>query len=807
MGIIFLFIEIGGGDVLDTKTRKVKIFMILLLIWFHTFIASNISASQLQPSPSGIAKVYGYTRYIDGDGKAKSIRRAKVELWEDALIDTRLAISQTDDEAYYEFNIALVGSKNVYAKIFCQSYIVFVTHGVFGDTYWDRTPTETVYEGGTISLGTYVAPPEDLYWQIMDYAIDEYVWLLREVNWGRSPVEIKYPKGDWPTSYGDVIELPDRNVWPWDRTTVLHEYAHCVMYELYNGSPPQGSCSDFCQCGDHHKLNSVSDSGFAFYEGWAQFMQSAVDNNPDNTYEKNLGDVLHGSGYPYWEYTTIENNEYTITDGGKTYRFKWYHGRCPYKPPCPNCPSFNNNGNTVEGAVAGIFWDIYDPQNDDQMAEEFDRIWYVLNVYKPKTMVEFVDYWPYSSVEKELCSICRDHGIAVFDDLDYLFYDNTFFVAGDQAYCTDVLGTAKTSFGLAKGGVFENPEGRTDQILTGTEYNTKNLIMVGGPAVSPVADEFDNTFGITYRYNPGVSFEILYHDKSIYLNVTQYPRQDICIVFLGEDNARSALLVWGYGWEGTYAGSVFMGDPNNWSIYQKANMVMLRWIDSNGDQLVQKNEVYVEQSISLDRTYQTQPVPVQSAAPPALIEPDAFGSLGWLFYSNTFFVAGDQAYCTDVLGSAKIAFGLAKGGARDNPEGRTDRILATTEHNTGNLIMVGGPAVSPVADEFDNTFGITYNYQPGISFEIFCEGESIYLNLNQYPSQDICIIYVGTHNARTIMLIWGYGWQGTYAGSVLIGDPNTWHIYSSYHLLMLRWVDFNADGLIQMTEIFIEKMK
>lgn len=760
-----------------------------------------VSTSQAQLSPA-VARIYGFANYRMNAQLSNPIRYAKVELWEDAIIDTRLAISETDDKGYYEFNIAIIGSKNVYAKVLCESYIVRVTHGIFDTVYSYKTLTKVVSEGSTMYLDTYYAPPEDLHWRAMDYATDECLWLLNNVNWVRSQVHIKYPKGNKPISYGDVIELPDPNVRQWGRTDVLHEYAHCVLYALYSRFPP-GSCSGPCQCPEgNHYFNSVADSGFAFNEGWADFMQSAVDDNPHNTHINNLGDVLHGSGYPYWSYTTIENNQYTIVDSGKTYRFKWYHGRCPYKPPCAGCPSFNHNGNTVEGAVAGIFWDIYDSANDDQLSMGFYPIWYVLSTYRPDSMIEFLDYWPYLSVEQQLCDICRDHGIAVFDDLNYLFYDNTYFVAGDQAYCTDVLGSAKTSFGLAKGGVFENPEGMTETILPSTEHDTGNLIMVGGPAVNPVADEFGNTFGITYNYQPGVSFEILYHDKSIYLDLNQYPRQDICIVFLGEDNARSVLLVWGYGWEGTYAGSVFIGDPNTWSIYQKATMVMLRWYDSSGDQLVQKNEIYVEQYSFLDRNNPVTNQSVTTLTPPS--EPDAFSGLGWLFSYNTYFVAGDTAYCTDVLGSAKIAFGLAKGGASENPEGRTDRILTGTEHDTGNLIMVGGPAVNPVTTEFDQIFGITYNYQPGVSFEIFCEGKSIYLNLNQYPYQDICIVYQGTHNSRNILLVWGYGWQGTYAGSVLMGDPNVWQSFSSYHLLMVRWIDSNWDGLVQMNELYVE---
>ncbi len=181
-----------------------------------------------------------------------------------------------------------------------------------------------------------------------------------------------------------------------------------------------------------------------------------------------------------------------------------------------------------------------------------------------------------------------------------------------------------------------------------------------------------------------------------------------------------------------------------------------------------------------------------------------FDDIATLFDANTFFVAGDNAYCTDVLGSAKIAFGLGQGGASENPEGRTDVILTTAEHDTGNLIPVGGPAINPVADEFGNYFGITYDYQAGVSFTIFAHGRSIILDLTQYPNEDICIVYLSPHNGRNVMLVWGYGWQGTYAGSAFIGDPSNWTAYQGFHTLLIRWTDSNADGLVQMGEITVE---
>ena len=176
----------------------------------------------------------------------------------------------------------------------------------------------------------------------------------------------------------------------------------------------------------------------------------------------------------------------------------------------------------------------------------------------------------------------------------------------------------------------------------------------------------------------------------------------------------------------------------------------------------------------------------------------AFDSIAELFGGNTFFVAGDTAYCTDVLGSAKIAFGFEQGGVAENPEGRTDIILTAVEHDSGNLIPVGGPAVNTVADEFDNLFAITYTYIENVSFEIHCEGYTIYLDLTQYPEEDICIIFLGQHGPRAVLVVWGYGWYGTYAGSVFIGNPANW---SGHHLVMLRWRDLNSDLLVQEGEI------
>ncbi len=132
-------------------------------------------------------------------------------------------------------------------------------------------------------------------------------------------------------------------------------------------------------------------------------------------------------------------------------------------------------------------------------------------------------------------------------------------------------------------------------------------------------------------------------------------------------------------------------------------------------------------------------------------------------------------------------------------------ILAELEHATGNLIPVGGPAINPLACEFDPYFGIIYNLT-GTSFDISADGLKTVLYLTYYPRQDICIIHLGKdrERERIVFLVWGYGWRGTYAGSLFIGDPANWQSYANAHMLMLRWVDSNGDGLVQSREITVE---
>lgn len=116
-------------------------------------------------------------------------------------------------------------------------------------------------------------------------------------------------------------------------TVAKHEYSHNIMYNIYgNYMPPNPNCNP-------HGIPGASSQGCAWTEGWAEFVPAVVNNDP--TFYWPDGGSL-GLEYPTWG------------------TFGW------------------NNGDTVEGRVAGALWDMYDSNNDgDDIYSEglFSTFW------------------------------------------------------------------------------------------------------------------------------------------------------------------------------------------------------------------------------------------------------------------------------------------------------------------------------------------------------------------------------------------------------------------------------------------------
>jgi len=192
-------------------------------------------------------------------------------------------------------------------------------------------------------------------------------WLDSQTGYQRSLVTVRWPDGDWPHSHGEEeIDLPNSGEYRnaiWDAATVIHEYGHCVQFEMLGGHFPDGTGPD------PHYIYSESSPGFAFSEGWAQFFASAVLNNPYRS----------GDG------TSLESTIYA--DGSSSFEGD----------------SGDWDGNIVEGAVANVLWDIFDGVSDsdkpsfgtagDRVDQQFRQLWSTMLDHHVESIDEIWTYW------------------------------------------------------------------------------------------------------------------------------------------------------------------------------------------------------------------------------------------------------------------------------------------------------------------------------------------------------------------------------------------------------------------------------
>jgi len=154
----------------------------------------------------------------------------------------------------------------------------------------------------------------------------------------------------------------------WRKNVMYHEYGHSLMSAVYNydfHAIPHGEYREV------HRLEMVTDPEFALSEGWAAFLEAAVDNR-----------ALNVTGFLDGRDPNLEDNQ-------------WWSG-------AHDGSGSNPDGSVVEGAVASILWDIFDTADaidlspstdDDQIQNRFDLLWAILRDQRPKTVVQIAEAW------------------------------------------------------------------------------------------------------------------------------------------------------------------------------------------------------------------------------------------------------------------------------------------------------------------------------------------------------------------------------------------------------------------------------
>jgi hypothetical protein len=307
------------------------------------------------PESPGTIRIKGRFVYVNEDGGYSPARYMLVWIRdEDTGTDEWVASQWTDYDGNFDItcdNDDPYG-RDPYAQLWAEGAWDWITTTSGGSTYHWNNPKcgDNVPDGFFHDYGTRVPTADNDALQAGDAVYEEAQWIFNRVTWMRpTKVTIRWPREDWPHCHGDYIDMPSKATAPWDHVVVHHEYAHAVQWTLYGNSWPPGF-----QGGTHWVyMEDVLPDAWA--EGWAEFMQCAVDNDPNN---------LRSGG------ANIETND-------------WYNWQ----------DTGDMDGAYIEGEVASILWDIFDPTSTadlDYMSWGFEEIFYVLKNDNPASMY---DYW------------------------------------------------------------------------------------------------------------------------------------------------------------------------------------------------------------------------------------------------------------------------------------------------------------------------------------------------------------------------------------------------------------------------------
>ncbi|MBO1330129.1 hypothetical protein [Streptomyces sp. VRA16 Mangrove soil] len=313
--------------------------------------------------------VRGSFFYNDEDGVARSSANLQVQVWDEdpANSDDLLTVGLTDGNGAFRLcfdnGTDALGGQDLYLKFVTQN-------GQWGverdddDVYEFRTPNfEDRGDGTTSNLGSYTAADARLQGALRAYDFantaaewtpgdcwDERDWDCRrtDINWHPDDD----PGGAFYRPSEDEIYLPPQDAD--DRNVVVHEIGHAVMDDTYEED-------DFdTHCPSPHYITNTSSTNCAWSEGFADWYGVAVFGDPlyvDRTDTNN-----DASGF------TVDFDKHTWDTGG------W------------------DDGDAVEGRVAGALWDLVDSGTEgwDAYGEGLAPVW---NTFLDHRATTFREYW------------------------------------------------------------------------------------------------------------------------------------------------------------------------------------------------------------------------------------------------------------------------------------------------------------------------------------------------------------------------------------------------------------------------------
>jgi len=344
----------------------------------HKFSSEQSTSLLLAPGPGQIV-VRGYWFYRDRNSIDQPLRDARVEIWDaDTLSgDDLLSTVHTDNSGHFESDAITNsdeegGGQDVYVKVYSTDDTSVRVSDFSNSLYFSQTTVAGNVPDGFVDVGTSSIADSNnrmAYYIYDKIANDAFDYLATTVGWMNTyNLQVRWsPTSNTGTFYtpGGSIDMVagDR----WDSDVFLHEYGHFVMYKIYgNIMPPDSSGS--------HSWGIPSTLGLGWSEGWADFLQAAIQN--DRFYDDTEDLTLH----------------------------------IDFEPPVPAARYAED-----EGGVAASMWDIFDSGGEpwDSVALGINGIWSIAANNRPNDFVGFYSSWINSSngFNSPVTSIIQHHEI------------------------------------------------------------------------------------------------------------------------------------------------------------------------------------------------------------------------------------------------------------------------------------------------------------------------------------------------------------------------------------------------------------
>lgn len=310
---------------------------------------------------------------FNADGSTYPARQVVVQVWdEDVADDDKIATTRTDDNG--EFTVTFdpntdvwgAGTADVYLKVLSKNPAAKITQDatIGRNLYTIRTSTTDNVESGVTYSYSITPNDNNEVWEAIDDSLTARRYIsARADGWTRKQVEIYYPYtrngnpfGPAYANDGDIIVLPEHSAEPWSQDGIYQEYGHAVMLAAYDydlSKMPDG----FSNGPSPHNADTHSNPGFALSEGWTEFLQAAIKDNPSASFFEPPG--------------TIEQNDWYEVDGS------------------------DMDGEIVEGSVASIMFDVVDSgnANDESLDQDLEIILDAMRFSEIQSINGLYDHW------------------------------------------------------------------------------------------------------------------------------------------------------------------------------------------------------------------------------------------------------------------------------------------------------------------------------------------------------------------------------------------------------------------------------